>query len=57
MIPDYIVIIICWLLLILTIINLIADIVVTCIVNEKLKVFNKMYKEWLKDKENNNERK
>ena len=45
MIPDYIVIILGWVLLISTIIILIADIIVMCIVNKKLKVFNKIYKE------------
>ena len=50
MIPDYIVIILEWVLLILTTITFIADIIVMCVVNKKLKVFNKVYKELLKDK-------
>ena len=52
MIPDYLVIIFGWVLLILTIITLITDIIVMCVVNKKLKVFNKAYKELLKEKEN-----
>ena len=50
MIPDYIVIILGWVLLISTTITFIADIIVMCVVNKKLKAFNKVYKELLKDK-------
>ena len=52
MIPDYIVVILGWVLLISITIILIADIIVMCVVNKKLKVFNKVYEELLKDKEN-----
>lgn len=55
MIPEYVVIILGWALLISTIIVLITDIIVMCAVNKRLKAFNKAYKELQMTKEKDND--